>query len=67
MIGGVIELEGDTNNVEDSGNVATLASTDSTSVTVTAPYEGSYVELISNGTNWYVSGIVITDTATVFN
>ena len=67
MVGGVIELEGDTNNVEDSGNVATLASTSSTSVTVTAPYEGSYMEFISNGTNWYVSGIVITDTATVFN
>ena len=67
MVGGVVHIDGGDNGVYDSGTTAAAASTSSTSVTITAPYEGTFMEFISNGTNWYVSGVVVTDTSPAFN
>ena len=67
MLGGVGHIDGAANSSDDSGNDAALASTASTVLTMTAPYEGTYVEFISNGTNWFASGLVLSDTAPAFN
>ena len=68
MVGGVVHLNGSsTTSTVDSGGDGDCASTSSTSVVITAPYEGTWIELISNGTNWYVSGQVVSDTGPTFN
>jgi len=67
MVGGVVHLDGGDNGVYDSATTAAAASTASTSVVFTAPYEGTWIELISNGTNWYVTGQLIADASPAFN
>ena len=67
MLGGVVHLDGGDSNIYDSGSTAAAASTASTSVVFTAPYEGTWIELISNGTNWYVTGQLVADASPAFN